>query len=444
MYKPRLISTMSIKKEDIKPIENGTQNPSGLLGRPNTISPKRLPSFKPPRDLTLGLPKASLAMTAKSRKKFTPNIPTRRDKSGDASDGKPGDDSSRQGNRGRRGKWEGRGRGGGPSRRNKPVFIQTAGSVFGEGIAEAPKRYHQNSEYSHSREDTGASLVKTKLNLERQEKVDKKEEDLKLQALLKCDFVDDPSSAPDESFRPISIPLLQERKFIKKEGGEDKVKSEGIKVEDDKGLLKIKTEPGWEESAKLPADNCLDAKVVVKEEPDSGDEGEVVHKQKQVVTQPAQKRGLNEYSIMELLESSKNGYVMLQLPTCLPGPKPDVEMPSRPGKSSSQPIDTSKVEESLDDVSDQLEECTLNTLPEGHLGTLRVRASGKAEIVLNGGYSLVVNPATQVGFLQELVSVDLNEAKSGGRMLVLGPVCSTLNCTPDLETMILSGEKWKS
>ncbi|XP_046392871.1 DNA-directed RNA polymerase III subunit RPC4 isoform X2 [Ischnura elegans] len=411
---------MSLRKEDLnsRPLENGTSNLSAMQGRPSpTISPKRLPSFKPPRDLTLGLPK-TLSLAAKPKKKFAPNVATRRNKTNESVDVKPGDDSSRQGSRGKRGKWENRGGGRGGQRNNR-VYIQSTGSVFGEGIGEATKRYHANDYHSHSRESSGGgggTITKTRLNLERHEKVDKKEEDLKLEALMSCNFIDDPHIAPDENFRPIVLPLIKE----------------------------LKTEPGWEGSPCLSVKNCIDDKVVVKVEP--GTEEEEKPKIKEVVKPISQDKGLNEYSVMELIEHSKKGYMLFQLPTCLPGPKPDVEPSGKAGKSQGNQPSTSgaSTSESMDDVSEQLQDCTLHCLPEGRLGTLRIYESGRSEICLNGGYSLVVNPGTQVGFSQELVSVVLDESTSSGKMIVLGPVCSTLNCTPDLEKMILASEDGNS
>ncbi|XP_071440001.1 DNA-directed RNA polymerase III subunit RPC4 isoform X2 [Hetaerina americana] len=408
---------MSIRKEDFgsRPLENGTPNSGVMQGRPSpTISPKRLPSFKPPRDLTLGLPK-TLSLSSKPKKKFAPNVASRRNKSNESSDIKSGDDHSRPGSRGKRGKWENRG-GGRGGQRNR-VFIQTTGSVFGEGIGEPTKRYQANDYHSHSRESSGGSTItKTRLNLEHHEKIDKKEEDLKLEALMSCNFVDDPSIAPDESFRPIALPLIKE----------------------------LKTEPGWEASSCTPMKNCMDGEVVVKVEPGSEEEEKLHPKPKEAMRPIYQERGLNEYSVLELIEHSKRGYILFQLPTCLPGPKPDVEPSGKPSKGQENQSTAPEAKTSMDDVSEQLEDCTLSALPEGRLGTLRIYESGRSEVCLNGGYSLVVNPGTQVGFLQELVSVDLNETSSNGKMVVMGPICSTLNCTPDLEKMILAAEDGNS
>jgi len=39
-------------------------------------------------------------------------------------------------------------------------------------------------------------------------KIDKEEEEMKLKALLRDDFIDDPSMEPDADYAPVKLPLL--------------------------------------------------------------------------------------------------------------------------------------------------------------------------------------------------------------------------------------------
>ncbi|NXU79549.1 RPC4 polymerase, partial [Oreotrochilus melanogaster] len=78
--------------------------------------------------------------------------------------------------------------------------------------------------------------------------------------------------------------------------------------------------------------------------------------------------------------------------------------------------------------------CTLGDLPEGQVGKLLVRKSGKVQLVL-GKVTLDVTMGTPCSFLQELVSVGIGDNRMG-EMMVLGHVKHKLVCSPDFEALL--------
>ncbi|NWR25252.1 RPC4 polymerase, partial [Emberiza fucata] len=78
--------------------------------------------------------------------------------------------------------------------------------------------------------------------------------------------------------------------------------------------------------------------------------------------------------------------------------------------------------------------CTLADLPEGQVGKLLIRKSGKVQLVL-GKVTLDVTMGTPCSFLQELVSVGIGDNRTG-EMMVLGHVRHKLVCSPDFEALL--------
>ncbi|XP_009471095.1 PREDICTED: DNA-directed RNA polymerase III subunit RPC4 [Nipponia nippon] len=78
--------------------------------------------------------------------------------------------------------------------------------------------------------------------------------------------------------------------------------------------------------------------------------------------------------------------------------------------------------------------CTLADLPEGQVGKLLIRKSGKVQLVL-GKVTLDVTMGTPCSFLQELVSVGIGDNRTG-EMIVLGHVKHKLVCSPDFEALL--------
>eukprot|EP01070_Trichotokara_eunicae_P007331 Trichotokara_eunicae@DN5380_c0_g1_i1.p1 len=73
---------------------------------------------------------------------------------------------------------------------------------------------------------------------------------------------------------------------------------------------------------------------------------------------------------------------------------------------------------------------TLQGVPNGKLGTLRIRKSGKARLHFENGLVFDVNVGTECGFCQEAVCVHKNEA------LVFGDVKQRIVCTPRVFDLI--------
>lgn len=74
--------------------------------------------------------------------------------------------------------------------------------MFSEGLAPGKVKSYANEHVASESQ----SLIKPKLNLNR--KVVKKNEDSKLQTLLKDDLIDDPNILPDITFNPSSLPKV--------------------------------------------------------------------------------------------------------------------------------------------------------------------------------------------------------------------------------------------
>ncbi|MED6259549.1 hypothetical protein ATANTOWER_024964 [Ataeniobius toweri] len=72
--------------------------------------------------------------------------------------------------------------------------------------------------------------------------------------------------------------------------------------------------------------------------------------------------------------------------------------------------------------------------PEGHLGKLQIRKSGKVELKLRD-IILDVSEGTAFSFLQQLVTVHLSGGRSG-HMMVLGNVHHKLVLSPDFQSLL--------
>ena len=66
---------------------------------------------------------------------------------------------------------------------------------------------------------------------------------------------------------------------------------------------------------------------------------------------------------------------------------------------------------------------------------VRVRASGKCELVFPNGHVLDLSLGTPSGFHQEFVSVNLDEANAKGEMRSLSPVSHKVIAVPNFETL---------
>uniref|UniRef100_A0A2C9LL42 DNA-directed RNA polymerase III subunit RPC4 n=1 Tax=Biomphalaria glabrata TaxID=6526 RepID=A0A2C9LL42_BIOGL len=136
-----------------------------------------------------------------------------------------------------------------------------------------------------------------------------------------------------------------------------------------------------------------------------------------------------DYSVGDLLKhavkSEKGDLIFIQFPDTLPGLPPSVD--ERPSTSNSS---NSNKE---DELSKRLAACQLKDCNEGYMGKLRIRKSGKAELVL-GDIVMEVMPGIPINFHQELVSIKTEHHP--GQMIALGTVAHKLVVTPDYNQLL--------
>lgn len=367
----------------------------------STNSLVRLPSFRQPRDLTLGSGNVSRGGAYnlganKTRKVYAPNVNVQRKVKEEVS---VKDEAPKQRERGKgkgeRGRNE-RGRG-----RGAQNVIQLSSGLFSEGIAAARRPG------TRSKQDEGGSsyIPKPKLDLKQNYSADNKEENERLRQLLQDDFVDDPDAVGD-GIKPLQLPMIPMRKkglknniaVVKKEKSDPDLPESSLP--DNAAGVKIKTEPG--------GDDGVDFK------PMSADEGQIVF----------------ERRVGELLNSRESEYILVQLPDCLPGLRPSVE----PDGSKSINGVSSGTQTNIGDKSSN-PQCTLSSIPEGSVGKIQLMKSGRAFLKL-GSVSLPLSMGTQVGFKQDLISVKLDDQEKNGKMINLGQVRARVVLTPDWETLL--------
>ncbi|RXG57846.1 hypothetical protein Avbf_06560, partial [Armadillidium vulgare] len=145
---------ITIKKEPSSPPKKDLKGSLESL----RIGSSRLPSFRGPRDLTLSSlasssSSSSLQTQSRPKRTFVPNIPVRRERGEKVIESRSERSTKRVPNIVKHERGRGRGRG------REKEFIQTKGSLFGEGIA-ASAVAKKSSDYGGSgggREGTGGT-----------------------------------------------------------------------------------------------------------------------------------------------------------------------------------------------------------------------------------------------------------------------------------------------
>ncbi|XP_066984387.1 DNA-directed RNA polymerase III subunit RPC4 isoform X1 [Macrobrachium rosenbergii] len=419
----------------------GVGNPSP---GPSTSISARLPSFRAPRDLTLSASSSAtpvkVSLMSRPRKNFLPNIPVRREKAGKVPESRS-DKAPKTGHE-RDKKEGGRGRGRGKE------FVQTTGSLFGDGIAANITRrggYSFGGGGGGGGRGTGRGseagfINKPVLNLDTVNHIDKEHEDQRLKEILRDDFIDDLEDVigrDGREFLPVQLPMVDTGRGFKEEGQEE---SEEMKF--------------------VPPSTSADSDLKIKEEPadyattQNGpgvkDIAQDTKNIKLMDTKMPMKGGLStkerppELSVAQLLTGKHEDVMFFQLPNSLPSLPPEIkqEPNSKPSSSSSskvqKPATSSNAASDDEDEVDKkakTDYCTLNTLQEGMIATCKIYKSGKTELWF-GEHRLTVNKGTQVGFLQDVVSVEIDEESKTGTMTVLGHIGHRLVCSPDLETLV--------
>uniref|UniRef100_G3MMB1 DNA-directed RNA polymerase III subunit RPC4 n=1 Tax=Amblyomma maculatum TaxID=34609 RepID=G3MMB1_AMBMU len=359
--------------------------PRGILGRSGTplLPGTRLPSLRGPRDLTLtGSPHVA-------KRTFAPKVDAPRKTPSCRDDEGPGKGRSSEGGRGgshHGGRGQRRGRGGGPPDRGSR-FIQTQGSTFSQGIegtktAGLPKWNRPESvpaeRPKHQAPSKSSQTAEEKLQDEK-----------KLEALLRSDFVDDRPS--DGSWLgPTTLPLA------------------GAPAPD-------------------PVPECKpavagDGRIIKQEPQDRPDLG----------SSAAPCAALQRLSLADLCTDPnmpETGQLLFfQLPDSLPGLQVAVQ-PTQKGAPGTHIV---KMEEQAHDGRTKLRH-----FPEGYIGKLQVMKSGRVRLVL-GSVALTVDMGTNLTFHQELMS--LRATQDGADISILGQVLYKLICLPDVEQLLQSAD----
>ncbi|KAG8441122.1 hypothetical protein GDO86_006752 [Hymenochirus boettgeri] len=375
----------------------------GIVGRRSStpLTPGRLPSMRS-RDLTLG---------GVRKKTFAPNIISRKIKEEPKEQVAVKAERTDR-SRDRRGEGPGRGRG-------KPQVIQSH-SIFEQGPAEQLKKKVGWDGPTES--DLGPSHI---INIKR-EKRETEEETKEILRMLENDkFLDDPGLRNDSQNHPVQIPLVHSGWLFREE-----------EEEEEEDIKDVKPVLGHLKDEKMELDP---SQVKVKEEPmeddaDTWKPGLPLSKTPIVKKPPERKDVALPEMLQSLRVSGEECLFFLQLPDTLPGQPPTKE--TRPVKSEVQSEeghvllvkDKGQDAQAADDI------CTLRDVSEGQIGKLVVRKSGKVQLML-GKVMLDVTMGTSCSFLQELVSINVGEARSG-EMMVLGHIQHKLVCSPDFESLL--------
>uniref|UniRef100_A0A8C3C220 RNA polymerase III subunit D n=1 Tax=Cairina moschata TaxID=8855 RepID=A0A8C3C220_CAIMO len=338
---------------------------------------------------------------SRPQKTFTPNIISRKIKE------EPREDvtvKKEKKERERERQRDGHGRG-----RGRPEVIQSH-SIFEQGPAEMMKKKAGSWDKAVDVSDFGPSHI---INIKKEKRETDEETKQILRRLQKDDFLDDPGLKNDIRNKPVQLPLAHSGWLFKEEAAEEQEDTQPWLPKEDK------TEP--------------DPPLKVKEEPRDEDPPGA--------TKPA--RGPpgfpRDIPVAELLQrlslAAEDELLFLQLPDTLPGQPPTQD--TKPVKTELQTEEGQVVvvkQEKSQEARQAENTCTLADLPEGQVGKLLVRKSGKVQLVL-GKVTLDVTMGTPCSFLQELVSVGIGDSRTG-EMIVLGHIKHKLVCSPDFEALL--------
>lgn len=333
----------------------------------------RLPSLRT-RDLTLG------GAFRKTKKTWEPNVHAVR---------KPRDElpteapvAPKKEKRTRDGKRK-ESRGG---RKTKPQIIQSH-SIFEQcpGVSNYRTGRHAATGLQSSTTSPVCRLVT------KEGKTLKEDEDHLLSKLQRDDFVEDPELRNDSQLKPITLPLHQSS-FSR-----TRTPSSATSGQD-----------------KLPLFTA----------PSSGADGkaQLLSEQLSLVKM-----------LQELSVAGGEELFFLQFPDCLPGKHSEPKVDLHHGAAAEKPSKT-EGKSAHQEAGNMDASRGLSQFPEGLLGKLQIRKSGKVELKL-GDIILDVSEGAAFSFLQQLVSVRLSGGRSGN-MTVLGNVHHKLVLSPDFQSLL--------
>ncbi|KAF3854092.1 hypothetical protein F7725_014780 [Dissostichus mawsoni] len=245
--------------------------------------------------------------------------------------------------------------------------------------------------------DLHASTTSPACKLVKKERKESEEdEDEILSKLQRDDFIDDPGLRNDEKLTPIQLPLCQPSSFSK-----------------------TRTSSTCPEKPRVfRAPSCragIRTELPRAEQPSVGE------------------------LLQQLSVSDREELFFMQLPDSMPGraaqkvdppPAPPAE---KPAKKEGKLADKRPAQ--LQAQVPLKEGCpVLSQLPEGFLGKLQIRKSGKVELKM-GQVVMDVSEGAAFSFLQQLVSVRLSDGRTGD-MMVLGNVRHKLVLSPDFQALL--------
>ncbi|XP_039862240.1 DNA-directed RNA polymerase III subunit RPC4 isoform X3 [Simochromis diagramma] len=369
------------------PPSSGAGLGRALAARVRTLTspppPGRLTSLRT-RDLTLG------GGFKKTKKTFEPNVHAVRKSKDELKEEIHVAPKKERRDRNER-RRESRGR-----RKERPQTIQSH-SIFEQGPADSvrktvllPTGWHGATHLQESATSPVCKLLKK----ERKETKEEEEDEI-LSKLQRDDFIDDPGLRNDAKLKPIQLPLCQSSSRT----------------------LTSRTRP--ERPTVFRPQSC--AGTSRTERPKS--------------EQP---------SLVELLQdlslSGREELFFMQLPDCMPGRASGAKVDRAPGPAAETPATKEGKHEvkrtpHLQAKSAVKEGCpVLSQFPEGLLGKLQIRKSGKVELKL-GDIIMDVSEGAAFSFLQQLVSVRLCDGRTGD-MMVLGNVHHKLVLSPDFQALL--------
>ncbi|XP_070847263.1 DNA-directed RNA polymerase III subunit RPC4 [Chaetodon trifascialis] len=364
----------------------------GLPGRVRSLSsptpPGRLTSLRT-RDLTLG------GALKKPKKTFEPNVhAVRKSKDELKEEVHVAPKKERREREERR--RESRGR-----RRERPQTIQSH-SIFEQGPADTVRKtgWRGATDLHDSTTSPVCKLVK------KEKKDSEEDEDEILCKLKRDDFIDDPGLRNDAKLKPIQLPLSQSS-----------------------NLIKNKT---------LATTTICPENYPLFRPPSCGAQSRVGPSRTEM-PKPEQP------SLVEILQdlslSGREELFFMQLPDCMPSRMSGQEVNSTRGSTADRSAKKEGKPEDKRPAHLQAQEAAakegcpvLSQFPEGFLGKLQIRKSGKVELKL-GDVIMDVSEGAAFSFLQQLVSVRLSEGRTGD-MIVLGNIHHKLVLSPDFHALL--------
>ncbi|XP_020506957.1 DNA-directed RNA polymerase III subunit RPC4 [Labrus bergylta] len=355
-----------------------------LPGRVRSLSsaapPGRLTSLRS-RDLTLG------GALKKPKKTFEPNIHTVRKSKDELKEEVRAPPKKERRERDER-RRENRGR-----RRERPPTIQSH-SIFEQGPADTIRKTGWRGAVDPY--DSTSSPVCKLVKKERTESED--DDDEILSKLQRDDFIDDPGLRNEPKLKPIQLPLCQS------------VISSSTCPENPP-LFRPPPCRAQSRSARLAAEF------------------------------PKQEQPPLAELLQDLSLSGREELFFMQLPDCMPGRASGQKGDSALGSTAEKAAKKEGKAEDKRPAYLQAQEAAgkescpvLSQFPEGFLGKLQIRRSGKVELKL-GDVVMDVSEGAAFSFLQQLVSVNLSDGRTGD-MMVLGNVNHKLVLSPDFQALL--------